>query len=233
MVFSDSTNKSGIVDKVRFLTKTTAETYHINDITREVNNALDEYFVLAMNANNKNWEIDDITYTDYAVAGTNLVSGQNDYLMPTGLVEIQRVFIRDVNGNLLPLTPVDQSEYSNALDQIFETSGQPIVYEKKADGIFVYPSPDYNYTNGLQIEYQRVANYFLTTDTTKKPGIPDIHHDYLTLNPVSNYNIKEGKDIKNDFYKIKQDKEDSIKRYWSKRGKDKAVRMIPVYHSPE
>jgi hypothetical protein len=231
MKFSDPTNKSGIVDKIRFLTKTTTSTYHINDITREINNALDDYFVIAMNASNL-WQIDDISYTNYALATTNLVSGQRDYQMPAGLVDIDRVYILNESNDWQTLTPIDQSQYSGDLEQIYDESALPLFYEKKADGIFLFPASNYNKTAGLKIEYRRIANYFITTDTDKQAGIPYFHHEYLVFPPVFNYNIKEGKAIKNDFVALKQSMEDKIKRYWSKRGKDMPVRIVPAYNSP-
>ena len=38
--------------------------------------------------------------------------------------------------------------------------------------------------------YLRV--YFLSTDTTKKPGIPDMFHEYLALRPAYFYALQKG-----------------------------------------
>lgn len=231
MKFSDSTTKSGIVEKVRFLTKTTASTYHINDITREVNNALDDYFVMAMEASGL-WNIDDITFTDYAEATTALVAGQRDYQMPAGLLDVESVFYKNQSGNWLPLTPTSQRLYNGDLEEIYKNDGTPLFYEKRADGFLLYPASDFSQAASLKIKYRRIPNYFVTTDTDKLAGIPEIHHEYLVLPPVYNYNIKEGKSIKNDFYQLKEKMEAKIKRYWSGRGKDMPVRIRPAYHSP-
>lgn len=230
MQFSNETTKQGIVQKVRFLTKTTEETYPIEDITREVNNALDAYWVIAMQASNM-WNLDDTTYSDYAVATTDLILNQSDYAMPAGLIDVEDVFLLNSANTWVRLLPIHQLEYPESLDTL--TSSDPIYYEKKADGIFLYPPAQENKTNGLKLHYRRIPNYFLITDETREPGIPAIHHEYLTLPPSYMYNIKEAKAIKNDFVNLKQMQEENIKQYWSRRGKDKPVRIRPAYTSSE
>lgn len=232
MMYSDSTNKSGIVEKVRFLTKTTAETYPIRDITREVNNALDKYFVIAMNANN-DWELDDTTYSDYAIATTALTSGQRDYQLPTSLIDILSISAKDNTGSWYKLTPIDQAETVGVLEEIYESNAMPMFYDKRSDGVFLYPASNYTSAGGLKIEYKRIANYFLHTDTTKVAGIPLFHHEYLALIPATVYDMKEGKGMGASQAINLQKMEESIKSHWSKRGKDKKLQIRPAYNSPE
>jgi len=106
-------------------------------------------------------------------------------------------------------------------------------YDKRSECVFLYPASNYNSTGGFKIEYKRIANYFLTTDTTKVAGIPLFHHEYLALIPSSVYDIKEGKGIGASQSINLQKMEDSIKSHWSKRGKDKKLQMRPAYNSPE
>ncbi len=231
MVFTDDTTKQGIVEKIRFMTKANATSYPIEDITREVNAALDTYFTIAMTSNN-NWEMDDISYTDFAVSITDLVADQTQYIMPAGLIDVLKVKALDEAGNWYTLRPIDQMDVFQPLEESFKTSAQPVYYDKRADGIFLYPATDYASTGGLKIEWKRNANYFITTDTTKEPGIPTIHHPYLTLDPSMTYNITNGKSNKADLVNQKAEWEERIKQYWSYRGSDSPLRVIPAWDNP-
>lgn len=232
MVFSDTTLEQGIVEQIRFGANASSQDFSTNDITRVVNMALDRYFTIATNANNS-WEIDDTTYSTHSIGTTNLVSGQTDYSMPAGLIDIMTVELKNQSGDWRTLKPIDILEVNAPLEELYETSGDPIYYDKKGNSIFIFPAPNYNSTLGLKIKYTRRANYFIPTDTTKKPGIPEIHHPYIVNFGITEYKMAKYPQDARIYENARIQWEDSIKKYWSKRGKDKQIGIRINYESPE
>ena len=78
MKYSDSTNKTGLVELIRRLTNTDANSYPIADLTADFNSIYDEYVSLALSADDT-WQWDDTAQTKLPIATTNIVSGQRDY----------------------------------------------------------------------------------------------------------------------------------------------------------
>ena len=88
---------------------------------------------------------------------TNLVSGQEEYVLPSDFVILNRVEILYpdatdyVKANRIDDKQVDGSAFGN--DEIaFGSAGSP-VYRTFGNSIFIYPSPTAAVTAGLRIEY--------------------------------------------------------------------------------
>jgi hypothetical protein len=200
MQFSDTTNRTGIIELIEDLTTTksaTTSSYPLATKTRDVNNAFANFNMLAQRSAGS-WESDDTNQTDYPIITTNLVSGQQDYsfvLDQQGnqILDIYRVEIANASGIFSQVVPLDEVDMNGvSLTEFMKTSGTTIFYRKTANGIFLYAPTSYNYTNGLKIYYARTPTYFLSTDTTKKPGIPDMFHEYLALRPAYFYALSKG-----------------------------------------
>lgn len=227
MRFNDSTNETGIVQEIRFLTGANSGDFTDKDITRSVNLALDTYFDIAM-ASNSRWDIDDITHSDYAEATATLTSGQADYQMPSELIEIKKVTIKNSDGNWHTLKPVDEMDVDQPLEELYKTDGTPEYYDKRNGSLFLYPAPNYTQAASIKVHYTRVANYFLYTDTTKQAGIPRHHHDFLVLFATNRYGMKHtlqnGEKIKRELEESKQ----MVSDYWANLGLDRQPRMGAV-----
>lgn len=227
-----------------FLGQISGNAKRLGIATTQANLALDDYVYLALKSSGT-WQWDDSNFTDYPIIKTNLVSGQRDY-----------TFITDEGGNLIldiykvmilpsatatifeEIRPIDQQqidsfEVDDDIAQEVSTQGVPYRYDKTANGIFLDPIPSYNATNGLKVFINREASRFTTSDTTKKPGCPGIHHRYFALkialdyarrNNLVNYNL-----IREEVVSYEGDEEKgitgSIERYFSRRSKDER----PVY----
>ena len=133
------------------------------------------------------------------------------------------------------IKPIDQQSDDNAYDLVAENSatGIPYQYDKTANGIFFDPIPSYSATNGLKIYINREPSYFVSGDTTKKPGCPGIHHRYFALKPaldyarrnsLANYNL-----IREEVVSFEGDEEKgvvgSIQRYFAKRSRDEDYKL--------
>jgi hypothetical protein len=243
LVLSNTTTRKGIIQLLEDLTSTqsaSTTSYPKLSKTRDINNALAKYAQLAISSQGR-WQFDDTNHTDYPIISTNLVSGQQDYSFTVDengnqILDIERVEIYDAAGIAHLLTPMDSHDLMDtAMTEYMKNGGIPVKYDKTANGIFLYPASNYNYTNGLKIYTSRTPSYFIgdDSDDTTKPGIPDVFHEYLAMRPAYYYCLQKGLAIANNYFQELQDMESRIKEYHRDRSKDEQMVMRTVYTSSE
>ena len=192
MVFSETTNLTGIVETLARYTGTqtsTTSSYTLAQKTLDINNAYVHFINLASRAAGKR-QIDDTNNTTLPLLLSNMVSGTANYSFkvdeasPTNQVlEMQKLRIKDANGKWTDyLTQIDKNEVD--VSQFQDITGTPEFYDLIGDNVIFYPTPNYNSTDGIEFTVTRTPIYFLTSDTTKKPGIPDMFHEYLVIRPA-------------------------------------------------
>jgi len=239
MVFSNTTDRTGIIELIEDLTGTqssTSSSYPLKSKTRDINNAFANFMMIARKSSGT-WIADDTNQTDYPIASTDLVSGQQDYSFNTDtngnqIQDIYRVEALDSSGNAYELKPIDMSDVKNqAMTEFMDTPGIPVYYDKTANGVFLYPAPSYNSTSGLTIYFDRTPSYFVSTDTTKKPGIPDQFHEYLALRPSYLYCLQKSLSMARDYGNQMLSMENLIGDYYANRMKDEPPRISMVYRN--
>lgn len=228
----------GLIQRNTNTQNTTTSSYPIADKTTDVNNALNKFMLIAIASEGK-WQVDDTNQTDYPIVTGSLVANQQDYSFTTDatgnqILDIYRVEIKDSTGTKnMQLRPIDQSELTGvALTEFMKTAGTPVYYDKTANGLFLYPAPNYSSSNGLKIYCNRTSTYFTVSDTTKKAGIPWIFHEYLAIRPSYYYCLQKGLPQAKNLFTEMMNFEDMIGDYYSKRAKDtrqiiKVVRRNP------
>lgn len=203
LAYSDTsaTGKDGILQRIE-QELGFSDAYITGDATRlaiwtgSVNLALDRAFHIIFKADGR-WQFDDGNHTTYPILTGNLVDGQRDYSFVQDsdsnlVLSIDRVFVRtSTTSPYYEIFPVDsqsdeESKISNLVDGL-NVEGQPYQYDKTSTGLFLDPIPSANVTSGLKVFVSREGSYFLTTDTTKKPGIGGLYHEYLVLEPCYRY----------------------------------------------
>lgn len=222
---------TGLIDDIA---DSDENTYPIADKTRDVNLALDRAFALIFETGGT-WQFDDSNHTDYPIITTNLVSGQRDYTFVTDetgnlILEIQKVVIADTAGRYTEVFPVDVPN-GTALPSYFDginTGGIPNTYEKNATGFFLDPIPNYNSTNGLKVYISREGSYFSTSDTTKKPGIAGLFHEYLALRPAYQFAFRKGMAKAQSLREEVERMEGAMMDYYTGREKDVQKRLMAV-----
>ena len=186
MVFSDTTNNTGIVQQVRSLMRVDSTQWETAKIVNSVNNYHDTVTGFAIGADSR-FQWDDTNHTKLPIGTTDIVANQADYSFlvdeqGNSIITLTRVDMLDSNGNYSQLHEIDQRDFINTgLDQEQATAGVPAYYDKIADNVIrLYPKPSANVTAGLKFYFQRTGDRVEATDTTWSPGVsPLLHRGYV------------------------------------------------------
>ncbi len=208
MVFSDTTNKNGIIQTCELLldlgdTGISSNTVLLKQFTNLINADAYDDVVSEIIKNDGSWQWDDFNegVTKQPVATQNLTvtagSEVSNYALPTAasnsgsgssdassFLRLSRVLVLDTAGRYQTLEPIDDNAYEQPLETLFYTPGFPRYYRQVGTSITLYPAPlaaQVTATNGLKIYFQRDKIDFLSSDTTKQPGFPSIYHYLLPL----------------------------------------------------
>lgn len=228
MVFSESTNKTGMYEWFQDLTFTNSTSYTPYKFSRDANNALLDYQMLALRSNG-GWQFDDSNQSGVAVKAINVVSGTNSYAVlvddetsANQIIEIERVecSVDATNSNYNVLTPYNEMNMGSSITQDATTTGVPNSYYIRDNRIYLYPKPNYSNTGGLKVWVSRTTTYFTGTDTTKVAGIPHTHQKYLVLKPAFEYCMVNLPDRANGIKLALNECIQEIKDYYSMRKKD-------------
>lgn len=211
--------------KTYFLTSTNLSSFPDATLVNEANNAL-ERMVSLINAADGRWQFDDTNNTDLPIATTDLVLNQQDYSLATSHLEITRVELKDASGNWQLLQPIDQTDvYNQSLTDFMKTTGTPVYYDKLANSVFLYPTPNYAQSGSLKLYFERGPNYFLTSDTSKQPGFNTLFHDLIPMWIAYNFAIANGKKNASLLLTEIQRKEDALTEYYALRAHDDPIRL--------
>lgn len=231
MVFSDTTTKLGLIQDCEmnlFGNYGDISSYsdRLYDFTARLNRAYDKIATVIMSLDGR-WSWDDTNYTDQPIGSTDLVSGQKDYSLDVEFLNIQKVVVKDSNGNKTVIYPYDLKDSGS--DSILEkldsnNTGIPTTYLKRGGSIYLDPIPNYNYTGGLIVYYQRKPSYFAYTDTTKAVGLPSTLHRWVSLEASLDYAISKQLSNKNDIkYQLDDIKNIATDFYSKSRTKDEQL----------
>lgn len=218
-----------IVAEIDKTCKSNSVSYPLADKTQDINLALGDAIAIAFDAGGT-WQYDDSNHTDYPIITTNLVSAQRDYSFTTDeqgnlILDIYKVMIKiSSTGQYQEVFPIDvQSDPdTEAFYDGQNITGIPYRYDKTANGIFLDPIPNYNSTDGLKIYINREGSFFTTSDTTKKPGIDALCHEYLALKPSYKYARNNGLPIVGRLEKDVLAMEKKIMERYARRERDTA-----------
>lgn len=219
MTFTD------IKNKVYFLTKTNSTSLPIADLVILANNAMERVASLIMQSDGL-WQYDDTNQTDLPIGTTTLTDSQQDYSLSTTHLAIERVEVKDQNGNWSVLQQLDKQEYDGvSLSNAFPSTGLPEYYDVQGSSLLLYPAPNYTQAASLKVYYKRGPSLFDSSDTTKNPGFNSLYHDLIPLWVAYDYAISNGMNTAAAFMVEIQRKEDMLKKDYSLRNKDNPPRL--------
>lgn len=184
-------NYTGIVQLLEDWTSTqgsASTNYPLAKKTRDINLAFDDYQNMVKRVAGT-WQADDTNHTKYPNMTFELTSGQKDYTFTEDeqgnqVQDIYRVEVKRADGSWKVLKYVNEMDKEEAISTIDTQTGEPEEYYLTANGVFLITASNYTQANGIRMFFTRSPNYFLTSDTTKEPGIPNGHHRYLALKPA-------------------------------------------------
>jgi len=241
MQFSDTTNKSGIIQTIENRGSfgdagISGNPTLLKYFTSDINNALSRAASIIIKSDgHMRW--DDPNHSNTPVADFNLETGVKNYSIfvsaPTVLqdwLEIDRVEILDESDNGVLLTQKNSDEINEALSEFDITNGTPKTFRLNGTEIFLDPAPSYDKTAGGTIYFNRCPSYFASTDTTKRSGIPTIFHELLVLWPLYNWGMTKDQNytnaVRNEITLMERELED----YFGRRNRTNVNRMKSAFH---
>lgn len=223
--------------KIYFLTKTNSASFPTSDMVVLANNAMDRVASLIEQADGR-WTFDDTNQptTDQGdgtgglpVATTAITSGQQDYTFGVNFLNVERVELKDEDGNWRKLQPIDQADiYDQSLTDFMSGGGTPLYYDKIGASILLYPSPDFSQSASLKVWYSRPPMVIQSSDissTTTKPGFNSLYHDLIALWVSYDYGVANGLPNANQLMVEIQRKEEALKEDFALRSADEHIRI--------
>ena len=177
---------SEIKSRARRYVGADSTSYTDAQIVIDANERLNEVVGAIMRADRR-LKFDDFNHTDMNVFFATLVEGQQDYeASGATFLTIHEVAVLRSDGTYKVLNPVvrEQANAQELADLEDGDNGVPDWYEYDGNSIFLYPSPklsDLTAALGLRYHAQRLPSYFVSGDTTKKPGFNPLYGKLLAI----------------------------------------------------
>ena len=231
MQFNSGTES--IVTEVNFLTDTNSTSYPLSDLTRNVNRWA--YQVqLAMIEGNHRWQVDDSNLTTLPHLDTTLVAGQADYTLPSGFLRLERVEVKDAQGDYHLLKQIDHRDIKEGYSEFKETDGMPEYYDLVGNSIILFPAPaasDVTTSEGLRAHILREIDIFTTADDTQELGFPEPFHRIVTFGAAYDYLISRGDYDKANAYRNEAEALLKKLRSFSTSMGDEHIRIRPSHRT--
>lgn len=245
MDLSVASGKHGILQRATFLafgSSTDHSTdYPLADMVASANRWVQRVAIWLEKASGI-WDIDDQNQTDLPVATADLVAAQQDYGLPSTLIKLKRVEVKDSSGNFQKLQQIDETEIGVALSEFEKTNGMPKYYRVEGNSIFLYPAPaaaSVTTTAGLKIYYNREYTTFTvpasyTTADTTQPGFEDTFHDVIPLGIAYDWCLTNGpadraKALRQEIELLKLD----LNSHYSLKNEERRPRISPSHEGYE
>lgn len=247
IAFNDTSTKKGLV---QFYEREiglsygdiSGDTNLLKEFTANVNESLDEFWRIALEASGR-WNLDDSNHTTkFPVIYANLVAGQRAYNILSDAdsnlaLDFYKVFIlTSATGTLYEeIFPVDQQTDVDAtsFNDGVNAQGVPYRYDKTGMTIYLDNIPSYSATNGIKVLINREPSYFTYTDTTRKAGVPGHLHSYFYLKPAYKYARIKNLASYNRLGEVISKLESEIKAHFGMRSRDESKVMRPRRYNHE
>lgn len=186
--FSNTTDKNGIIQLVEFYTALgdggiSGNATLLKQMTAQINLAMSEIWH-TMWSYQAGWQYDDANQTDLPQATANLQDGIAKVALPTDALTVNRIEIKDKEGNFYKITPITERQIGGAIPEFFETAGMPLYYRLLGRTIELFPAPataQVTLTSGMKVYFDRTGVAFASTDTTDTPGFSGEYHDLVPI----------------------------------------------------
>lgn len=229
MQISNTTSNSGIFQDIDFFALTDSTSYPLTDKARNVNRHYQKAIIDVLKAAGKFEGSSELSSTD------NLVSGTQEYTLPSDLLGLSAIEVKNADGDWVRLRPIDKFSLPNSISDYQNTPGMPAEYDVQGTKVTLYPAPltgSVTTTNGIKYFYQGEVSPFVSTDTTPEPSIPEPFHRILSLGAACDYLIVNGPTDRHD--RLKQEYEQlrtEFRSFLSTRNKDVHIGIRPAHRT--
>ena len=239
MQFNDTTNKSGIIQRIEFTTglpdgAISGDSTQLAYFTSLVNEVYYDVVTERMRAQDT-WDFDDTNWTDYAVATTPLVAGQRDYSLQTdpNMFKIKRIDVSYDGSTYYRANATDSGRFEfgigNDSDVDSQFSKTEPAYDVKADYIWLYPraeAADVTAGGKIRAEYTRVLDVFTTADTSQEPGIDPMWHDLIALGAAMKYAAMRNHENTKSLKVLYDERMAAMREYYARKQDDMDTALI-------
>ena len=237
MQYNDTTNLNGIIQQVeRYInmgaTWISGDTTRLKEFTtyaNKVGHKIWHWIFLSQGV----WKYDDSNETDLPQATTNLVDAQATYALPSDALTVQRVEVKNSNGDWFRLIQIMEQQIPGAIDEFNEDDCEPVYYRLIGNTMELFPASNYDSTNGLKIYFDRDSVDFAYNDTTQTPGFASPYHEAVPVGMAIEWlKIKNPTSTTLQFLREEWAKfELEIKQFYSLRNKDTVRVLRRAYQS--
>ena len=239
MVFSDTTNSTGILERARIIARVDATQWPTSRVVNSANDRLDKIMSYGISADRR-FQLDDSNHTKLPIGVTDLVAGQADYSFLSDeqgnrIITITRLSLVDIVTNqeqLLQVTNIKDVNYDSYSYGVLD--GTPTKYDKIADNIVrlnYKPVAADVAKYKLKFYFQRSPSYFAATDTVKEPGFANELHRGIVIQAAYDAAFTLGLQNVN-FLAEELAKEDQVMAtYFSNRNSDEVKFVRPIFRS--
>jgi len=237
MQYNNTTSQSGMVQMCEDMLgmnygDISGNTKRLQRFTRFMN---DRYGFLANRIwkASADWQFDDSNQATLPDATTDLVADQQDYELPSTAQKVERVEIKNQDGDYVVVRPFDEAQVPNtAMSEWYETAATPIYYDIKGRSLLLYPKPGTGYvtlTEGLKVYVSRDIVKFNSTATTQEPGFANNFHRAVPLGACIDYSVGKSMDgiVKNCIYLYNETIKDLEEFYARRHRNPPKVHMSP------
>lgn len=193
MEFSNITSKNGLIQSCESWGgfqdgDISGDDTLLKQFTSRINRRLERYLGM-LGGGSRKVMVDDINYTEHPFSTFTITDEQHDYEFTedqdgNAISDIIAILVkRTAAGSFKKLDKLSHDDKEAALIMSGDTgrTGTPTKFLERDNSVFFDPKPDFTLAAGGKVFYKRVPSYFLSTDTTKKPGIPFQFHEMLAV----------------------------------------------------
>lgn len=230
MVFNGNTDNQDICSLADDMVSTTDNVFPLQQKARFANKSMSTIWQTIFKSYG-GWQYDDSNQTNLPAATTSLVSGQQQYTIPTDAVSVRGLEVKTTGGSWQTLTPITEEQirgYGLAEAEYLKVPGQPAHY-RVMDGIVkLYPAANYSQTASLRMTFDRDMTQFTSTDTTKEPGFMSNFHYGVAIGMAMEFARAKRMEELNGLIQDWQVFLGSVSDYYSARWAEKFPNRITV-----
>ncbi len=240
MVFSDTTNKNGIIQRCEFWAGLgdagiSGDATLLKIWTGLINTAYHSTIAAILKAQDE-WDWDDPNHADTGFIKTfDLTASQQyvDLTLTAKILKVKRVELKIDGTNWYKAEPIDVNEIDFAVNDTtliasHFTSSNPY-YDQHGRYLFTYPIAQSNVTGGVKVWVTREVDEFTTADTTQEPGIDEPFHELIPLKASLDWALQKRLDNKAEIAAKAAKVEADMMMFYGKKNDDRMM-TFKGYH---